>query len=110
MAMNEEERKAKQRDYNREYYLSHRERKLEQNSRSARRWRERYPDRYKASQERCRARIRALRNQSPRKPRLRECASCGEIKLHKAREMCVVCYGRWRWQEKRAAVQRLSTL
>ncbi len=101
MALTEEERKAKQRDYNRQYYLAHRERKLEQNARSARRWRERYPDRYKASQERCRARIRSVREQNPRKPRMRECVSCHEVRLHKAREMCIVCYGRWRWQEKK---------
>jgi len=101
MTLTEEERKAKQRDYNRQYYLAHRERKLEQNARSARRWRERYPDRYKASQERCRARIRSVREQNPRKPRMRECISCHEVRLHKAREMCIVCYGRWRWQEKK---------
>jgi hypothetical protein len=101
MVMTDEEKKAKQREYNREYYLAHRERKLEQNARSARRWRERYPDRYKASQERCRARIRELRQQNPRKPRMRECKVCGEVKLHKAREMCVVCYGRWRWQMRK---------
>jgi hypothetical protein len=102
MALTEEEKKAKQRDYNRQYYLAHRERKLEQNARSARRWRERYPDRYKASQERCRARMRELRQLNPRKPRMRECVSCHEVKLHKARDMCVVCYGRWRWQERKA--------
>lgn len=101
MAISEEEKKAKQREYNHQYYLAHRERKLEQNTKSARRWRERYPDRYKASQERCRAKIRAMRQQSPRKPRLRECVSCGEVKMHKAREMCVSCYGRWRWQQRK---------
>ncbi|GAC1467003.1 MAG: hypothetical protein NVS2B16_09560 [Chloroflexota bacterium] len=106
MALTDEERKAKQREYNRQYYLAHRQRKLEQNARSARRWRERYPDRYKASQERCRARIRALRNQSPRKPRMRECVSCGEVKMHKAREMCIVCYGRWRWQSKKMVTRQ----
>jgi len=102
MALSEEERKAKQREYNRQYYLAHRERKLQQNAASARRWRERYPERYKASQERCRAKMRLLREQKPRKPRLRECVSCHEIKLHKAREMCVSCYGRWRWQNRKA--------
>lgn len=101
MPLSEEEKKAKQREYNRQYYLAHRERKLQQNTQSARRWRERYPDRYKASQERCRAKIRAMRQQNPRKPRLRECASCGEVKMHKAREMCVSCYGRWRWQQRK---------
>lgn len=105
MALSEEERKAKQREYNHQYYLAHRERKLEQNAQSARRWRERYPDRYKASQERCRAKMRALRQQTPRKPRLRECDSCHEIKLHKARNMCVVCYGRWRWQQRKASTR-----
>jgi len=105
MPMTEEEKKAKQREYNRQYYLAHRERKLEQNARSARRWREKYPERYKASQERCRARIREMRQQNPRKPRLRQCVSCGEVKLHKARDMCVVCYGRWRWQGRKAAQQ-----
>lgn len=106
MALTEEEKKAKQREYNRQYYLAHRERKLQQNAQSARRWRERYPDRYKASQERCRAKIRALRQQNPRKPRLRECSSCGEVKLHKAREMCIQCYGRWRWQLRKASQQQ----
>jgi hypothetical protein len=108
--MSEEERKAKQREYNRQYYLAHRERKLEQNARSARRWRERYPERYQASQERCRARIRALRQAVPRRPRMRECVSCGEVKLHKAREMCVVCYGRWRWQMKKSAQKQVTAL
>jgi hypothetical protein len=103
MGLSEEERKAKQREYNRQYYLAHR--KLEQNARSARRWREKYPDRYKASQERCRARIRELRQQAPRKPRIRECSVCGEVRMHKAREMCVACYGRWRWQERKTAQQ-----
>lgn len=102
VALSEAEKKAKQREYNRQYYLAHRERKLEQNTKSARRWRERYPDRYKASQERCRAKLRAMRQQNPRKPRLRECVSCGEVKMHKAREMCVGCYGRWRWQMRKA--------
>lgn len=106
MALTDEEKKAKQREYNRQYYLAHRERKLEQNARSARSWRERYPDRYKASQERCRARIRELRQHNPRKPRLRECVSCGELKMHKARDMCVACYGRWRWQERKAQQTR----
>jgi|SRR5579875_518983 len=102
MPLTEEERKAKQREYNRQYYLAHRERKLQQNAASARRWRERYPDRYKASQERCRAKMRAMREQKPRKPRMRECISCHEVKQHKAREMCVSCYGRWRWQNLKA--------
>lgn len=104
MAMTEEERKAKQRDYNRQYYLAHRDRKLEQNARSARRWRERYPERYKASQERCRAKARALRQTAPRKPRIRECIVCHEVKPHKARDMCVVCYGKWRWQNHKQLV------
>jgi hypothetical protein len=47
--------------------------------------------------------MRATREQTPRKPRLRECVSCGEIKVHKARDMCVGCYGRWRWQNRKAA-------
>jgi hypothetical protein len=34
---------------------------------------------------------------------MRQCVVCGEVKLHKAREMCVVCYGRWRWQSRKAA-------
>jgi hypothetical protein len=108
MALSPEEKKIRQREYNRQYYLAHRERKLEQNARSARRWRERYPERYKESQERCRAKMRALRELSPRKPRMRQCISCGEVKLHKAREMCVVCYGRWRWQTRKAALKELA--
>lgn len=107
MPMSEEERKAKQRAYNHQYYLAHRRRKLEQNARSARRWRERYPEKYKASQERCRAKMRALRELTPRKPRLRECVSCGEVKPHKARDMCVVCYGRWRWQQRKLQTEVL---
>jgi hypothetical protein len=108
MPQSEEERKAKQREYNRQYYLAHRERKLEQNARSARRWRERYPERYKASQERCRARMRTLRGVKPRKPRIRECSVCHEVKPHKARDMCVVCYGKWRWQNQKKLAQGRS--
>jgi hypothetical protein len=106
VALSEEEKKERQREYNRQYYLAHRERKLEQNTRSARTWRERYPDRYKASQERCRAKMRAMREQAPRKPRLRQCVSCGEIKMHKARDMCVGCYGRWRWQNRKTTSEK----
>lgn len=103
MALSEEEKKARQREYNRRYYLANRERKLEQNTRSAKTWRERHPDRYRESQRRCRAKLRALRQVQPRKPVLRECVTCGEIKRHKAHEMCVSCYGRWRWQQRKPA-------
>ena len=105
MPMSPEERKAKQREYNRQYYLAHRERKLEQNARSARRWREKYPERYRLSQERCRARARELRGVEPRRPRIRECIVCHEVKPHKAREMCVVCYGKWRWQNHKRIME-----
>jgi hypothetical protein len=105
MAMTYEERRAKQREYNRQYYLAHRDRKLEQNARSARRWREKYPERYRLSQERCRARARELRGAIPRRPRLRECVVCHDVREHKAREMCVVCYGKWRWQNHKHIIE-----
>ncbi len=105
MAMTEEERRQKQREYNRQYYLAHRERKLEQNARSARRWREQHPDRYRESQERTRARVRALKGIEPRKPKIRECSVCHEVKPHKARNMCVVCYGKWRWQNHKRIIE-----
>ena len=104
MAMTVEERREKQKEYNRQYYLAHRERKLEQNARSARRWREKYPERYKLSQERCRQRTRELRGTEPRRPKMRECMICHEIKAHKARDMCVVCYGKWRWQNHKRII------
>lgn len=104
MAMTDEERAEKQREYNRQYYLAHRDRKLEQNARSARRWREKYPDRYKLSQERCRERARELKGTEPRRPRLRECTVCHEVREHKAREMCVVCYGKWRWHNHKQII------
>ena len=31
-------------------------------------------------------------------------ASCHEVKPHKAREMCVVCYGKWRWQNHKRII------
>lgn len=105
MTMTTEERAAKQREYNRQYYLAHRDRKLEQNARSARRWREKYPERYKLSQERCRAKARELKGIAPRRPRVRECVVCHEVKEHKAREMCVVCYGKWRWQNHKQIIE-----
>ncbi|MGH2448281.1 MAG: hypothetical protein ACRDFS_06730 [Chloroflexota bacterium] len=108
MAMSAEERRAKQQEYNRQYYIAHRARKLQQNAKSAKAWRERYPERYKESQERCRAKMRALRQTAPRLPRLRECVSCHEIKMHKARGMCVVCYGRWRWQHRDETVLQMA--
>lgn len=104
MALTEEERRDRQREYNRQYYLAHRERKLEQNARSARRWREKYPDRYRLSQEKCRARARELKGILPRRPRIRKCVVCQEVKPHKAREMCVVCYGKWRWQNHKRII------
>lgn len=104
MPMTEEERRQKQREYNRQYYLAHRERKLEQNARSARRWRELHPDRYRESQERTRARVRELKGIEPRKPKIRECSVCHEVKPHKARNMCVVCYGKWRWQNHKQII------
>lgn len=103
--MSEEERRAKQREYNRQYYLAHRDRKLEQNARSARRWREKYPERYRLSQEKCRARMRELKGIMPRPPKVRECVVCHRVKPHKAREMCVVCYGKWRWQNHRRILE-----
>lgn len=98
MAMTLEEKRRKQQVYNRQYYLAHRERKLEQNARSANRWREKYPEKYRLSQERCRTHARLLKGLGPRRPKIRECVMCHQIKLHKAREMCVVCYGKWRWE------------
>lgn len=110
MALTEDERRERQRDYNRQYYLAHRDRKLEQNARSARRWRERHPDRYRESQERCRARARELKGIEARKPHIRECIVCREVKPHKARDMCVVCYGKWRWQNHRHILQSYAEL
>ena len=103
-----EERRAKQREYNHEYYLAHRERKLEQNARSARRWRERHPERYRLSQEKCRARARERKGIPPRRPKIRECVMCHEVKPHKAREMCLACYGKWRWQNHRRIIESVS--
>lgn len=91
MALTVEEKKAKQREYNRQYYLAHRERKLEQNARSGKRWRETYPERYKAVQRRSKA----------RQP-LQECTACGEMRPHNARGMCVRCYGQWRYRRRKA--------
>jgi recombinational DNA repair protein RecR len=105
MALTEEDRRAKQREYNRRYYLAHRERKLEQNARSAKRWREHHPDRYRESQERTRARVRALKGIEARKPKIRECSVCHDVKPHKARDMCVVCYGKWRWQNHKRIIE-----
>jgi hypothetical protein len=100
-----EERRQKQREYNRQYYLAHRKRKLEQNARSAKRWREKYPERYRESQAKCRQRIREQRGLEPRKPHVRECIVCHEIKPHKARDMCVMCYGKWRWQNHKRIIK-----
>jgi len=110
MAVSLEERRAKQREYNRQYYLAHRARKLEQNARSAKRWREKYPEKYRESQAKCRQRIREMKGLEPPKPRIRECVVCHEVKPHKAREMCVVCYGKWRWQNHKRIMKEYKSM
>ena len=36
-------------------------------------------------------------------------ADCHEIKPHKARDMCVMCYGKWRWQNHKRIIKGLPS-